>query len=86
MKRFTAGLAKTRSLRNKMGIFDQLCCPKCGLMSASPTVFQCSECRCVLEVQVNIGHLVRADFERMRHSPDRSRIAATAWAFRWRAS
>lgn len=55
-----------------MGILDQLCCPKCGLMSASPTVFQCSKCRCVLEVQVNIDHLVRADFERMRHSTDRS--------------
>jgi threonine synthase len=55
-----------------MGILDQLRCPKCGLISASPTVFQCSECGCVLEVQVNIDPLVGADFERMRHSTDRS--------------
>src|SRR5262249_41386280 len=38
----------------------------------SRTVFQCVECRGILEVQVKIEHLTRGDFEAMRRSRDRS--------------
>ena len=47
-------------------------CPKCGHRPASKTIFYCSSCRCVLEVNVSIGHLTRADFEPLRQSRDRS--------------
>jgi threonine synthase len=47
-------------------------CQRCGYEPAAQTVFQCSHCRSILEIRVRIDHLTRADFERMRHSRDRS--------------
>ena len=47
-------------------------CPKCGYEPAVRTVFHCSQCRSILEVQVRIDHLRRADFEAMRQSRDPS--------------
>ncbi|HEX6436572.1 MAG TPA: pyridoxal-phosphate dependent enzyme, partial [Candidatus Binatia bacterium] len=55
-----------------MGIVNNLHCPKCAYQAASRTEFQCPQCRCILEVDVEIGHLTRADFEAMRQSRDRS--------------
>ena len=55
-----------------MGRFDSLRCPKCGHESATKTVFQCPRCRSILEVNVEIGDLTRADFDRMRARKDRS--------------
>ncbi|HEX2932668.1 MAG TPA: pyridoxal-phosphate dependent enzyme, partial [Candidatus Binatia bacterium] len=51
-----------------MGRVNRLCCPKCNHAPESRTVFQCPQCRAILEVQVKIDHLTRADFERMRNS------------------
>ena len=50
----------------------KLACPKCGDESASKTIFYCPSCRCVLEVNVSLGHLTGGDFDRMRQSRDRS--------------
>ena len=55
-----------------MGVIRSLCCPKCGHEPAAKTIFQCPSCRTILEVQVGTHHLERGDFERMRHSRDRS--------------
>ena len=55
-----------------MGVINQLRCPKCGHVPGSKTVFQCPHCLGILEVQVGIDHLTRADFERMRQSRDPS--------------
>ena len=55
-----------------MGVVNQVRCPKCGYEPASKAVFQCSSCRSILEIQVKIDHLNRADFARMRQSRDRS--------------
>jgi threonine synthase len=55
-----------------MGIIDKLRCPKCGHEPASRIVFQCPECRSILEAQVKIGQFTRSDFERMRASRDQS--------------
>ena len=55
-----------------MGVIAKLRCPKCGHESASRTVFQCPQCRSVFEVNIEIGHLQPADFERMRQSRDLS--------------
>jgi threonine synthase len=55
-----------------MGVVNGLRCPKCGHEPGSRIVFQCSNCRSILEVQVKIDHLGRADFDRMRQSRDRS--------------
>jgi threonine synthase len=55
-----------------MGIVNNLHCPKCAHRAASRTEFQCPQCRSILEVEVEIGHLTRADFEAMRQSRDRS--------------
>jgi threonine synthase len=55
-----------------MGVINQLRCPKCGREPASKTVFQCPDCRSILEVAVSIDHLARKDFDRMRHSRDLS--------------
>ncbi len=55
-----------------MRLLNQLRCPKCGHEPASKTVFQCPDCRSILEVGVSIDHLTRADFARMRQSSDRS--------------
>jgi threonine synthase len=55
-----------------MGLISSLRCPKCGREPGSRTVFQCSQCRSILEVKVELGHLTRADFEAMRRNSDRS--------------
>lgn len=55
-----------------MGVINQFRCPKCGHEPGSKTVFQCPHCLSILEVQVSIDHLTRTDFDRMRHSGDRS--------------
>ena len=54
-----------------MGLISSLGCPKCGYQPDSRTVFQCSECRSILEVKVELSHLTRANFDAMR-SHDRS--------------
>ena len=55
-----------------MGLIESLRCPKCGHEAGSRTIFQCVECRAILEVQVKIDHLTRGDFEAMCRSRDRS--------------
>jgi threonine synthase len=55
-----------------MGVIDKVLCPRCGHEPASKSVFQCSECRSILEVHVNTNQLTEADFQRMRQSRDRS--------------
>jgi len=55
-----------------MGVIDKVLCPRCGHEPASKSVFQCSECRSILEVHVNTNQLTNADFERMRQSRDQS--------------
>ena len=55
-----------------MGLFKSLSCPKCGHEEVSRTVFQCAECRSILEIQIKIDHLIRSDYETMRRSRDRS--------------
>lgn len=55
-----------------MGRVKSLRCPHCDLEPASRTVFQCPVCRSIIDVQVDLGHLRRADFLAMRRSPDRS--------------
>ncbi len=55
-----------------MGIVSTLSCPKCGYEPPSRTVFQCSQCRSILDVQVRIDHLRGVDFDRMRQGRDRS--------------
>jgi threonine synthase len=55
-----------------MGLINSLRCPKCGHEEVSRTVFQCAECRSILEIQINTDHLTRNDFEAMRRSRDRS--------------
>jgi threonine synthase len=55
-----------------MGIVNNLHCPKCAYQAVSRTEFGCPQCRSILEVEVEIGHLTRGDFEAMRQSRDRS--------------
>jgi threonine synthase len=55
-----------------MGAVSQLRCPTCGHEAAAKNIFQCSRCRSILEVNMTIDHLTRADFDRMRQSADRS--------------
>ena len=55
-----------------MGIVNNLHCPKCAYQAVSRTEFQCSRCRSILEVEVEISHLTRGDFQAMRQSRDRS--------------
>jgi len=55
-----------------MGLIKALHCPKCGHEAGSTTVFQCVECRAILEIQVKIDHLTRGDLDAMRRSRDRS--------------
>ncbi len=59
-----------------MGRLKPLRCPKCGSEPASATVFRCPECKSILEVNVEIGHLTRSDLAAMRQSRD-----STIW--RW---
>ena len=55
-----------------MGLVKSLRCPKCGREEVSRTVFQCAECRSILEIQLKIDHLTRSDFKAMRQNRDRS--------------
>jgi threonine synthase len=55
-----------------MGIVSALRCPKCGQEPASKVVFQCPDCRSILEVNVAIDRLTRSDFQRMRDSRDQT--------------
>ena len=55
-----------------MGIVSALRCPKCGKEPATKIVFRCPSCESILEVNVKIGHLTRADLQAMSQSPDRS--------------
>ena len=55
-----------------MGLIKAVHCPKCGHEAGSTTVFQCVECRGILEIQVKIDHLTRGDLDAMRRSRDRS--------------
>jgi threonine synthase len=55
-----------------MGVVNTLRCPKCGREPSSKVVFQCPDCRTVLEVNVAIGHLTRSDLRAMSQSRDRS--------------
>ena len=55
-----------------MGRGISLRCPSCGESPASKTVFHCVRCKRILEVDVEIAHLTRADFQTMRESRDHS--------------
>ena len=47
-------------------------CPSCGESPASKTVFHCVSCKRVLEVNVEVARLTRAEFQTMRESRDHS--------------
>jgi threonine synthase len=55
-----------------MGIVSTISCPKCGYEPPSRTVFQCSQCRSILEVHLKIDQLTPVDFQRMRQNRDKS--------------
>jgi len=55
-----------------MGRGISLRCPSCGESPASKTVFRCVRCKRILEVNVEIAHLTRAEFQTMRESRDHS--------------
>jgi threonine synthase len=55
-----------------MGIVNNLHCPKCAYQAVTRTEFQCARCRSILEVEVEISHLTRGDFQAMRRSRDSS--------------
>jgi len=55
-----------------MSAVSKLRCPKCGHEPASRTAFQCPHCRSVFEVNIEIGHLSRADFDALRQSRDQT--------------
>jgi threonine synthase len=55
-----------------MGLESKLRCPKCNWEPGSRTVFQCPQCRSILEVSVATAHLTRMNFDAMRQSRDRS--------------
>ena len=53
-----------------MGIMNTLRCKKCASAPVSKTIFRCPSCDGVLEVNVEIGHLKRSDFDAMRRNRD----------------
>jgi threonine synthase len=55
-----------------MSAVSKLRCPKCGHEPASRTAFQCPHCWTVFEVNIEIGHLSRADFDALRQSRDQT--------------
>jgi len=55
-----------------MGHVKKLSCPKCGHQAGSKTVFRCSDCNSILEVNVAIDHLTGGDFEALRRSRDQT--------------
>ena len=55
-----------------MSAVSKLRCPKCGHEPASRTAFQCPHCWSVFEVNIEIGHLSRADFDALRQNRDQT--------------
>lgn len=55
-----------------MGAVAGLRCPRCDRESLSKTAFYCLECDSILEVHVDISHLVGAQFDTLRASRDHS--------------
>jgi threonine synthase len=55
-----------------MGRGISLRCPSCGESPASKTVFHCVRCKRILEVNVEVARLTRADFQTMREGCDHS--------------
>jgi len=55
-----------------MGRVKPLRCPKCGSEPASKTIFSCASCERILEVNVEVARLTRAEFQTMRESRDHS--------------
>jgi threonine synthase len=55
-----------------MGIVSGLSCPKCGEKPESKTIFHCPSCESILDVNVEIGHLMRSDLQAMSQSRDRT--------------
>ena len=55
-----------------MGVVSKLRCPNCATEPASRKSFQCSSCKRILEVNIEIGHLSRADFDALRQSRDQT--------------
>ncbi len=55
-----------------MGRGVSLRCPSCGASRASKTLFHCGRCKRILEVNVEVARLTRADFQTMRESRDHS--------------
>jgi len=53
-----------------MGRGISLRCPSCGESPASRTVFHCVRCKRILEVNVEVARLTRADLRTMRDSRD----------------
>ncbi|HZD39164.1 MAG TPA: threonine synthase [Terriglobales bacterium] len=51
-----------------MGRLKPLICPACGEQPGSKTLFRCPRCKGILEVQVVLDHLTRADFDSLRQS------------------
>ena len=51
-----------------MGVTSPLRCPKCGWEPGSKIIIVCASCGSILEVNVEIGHLKRSDFDAMRQS------------------
>ena len=49
-----------------MGRVKPLRCPKCGSEPASKTIFSCASCERILEVNVEVARLTRAEFQTMR--------------------
>jgi threonine synthase len=55
-----------------MGVVNALRCPKCGGQSESKALFRCPSCESILEVNVEVSHLTRSDWEAMSQSRDHS--------------
>ena len=55
-----------------MGIVSGLSCPKCGEKPESKTIFHCPSCESILDVNVEIGYLMRSDLQAMSQSRDRT--------------
>jgi threonine synthase len=55
-----------------MGIVSALRCPKCGNEATLPAIFQCRDCKSILEVKVDVGHLARSDLQVILQNRDRT--------------
>src|ERR687892_273619 len=58
--------------RRSMGRLKPLRCPECGQQPATSRIFQCPDCQTVLEVNVELSQLTRADRDMLRQSRDHS--------------